>query len=796
MSLEESILTFMRQRSYVPQNADELAETLQLDKKGKKRLYKTLSHLLKKGVIAQVKKGRYVIPKDADLVTGIIKFKPSGAALLIPESDSEKVFDPYHIRSEDTDTALHGDLVLARLIAPQSLRPIYRKGKRVDPFQDGDKKFVKVIRILNRANTTVTGTLQKDTHYYYVIPDDPRFHKDILVNAPSETNLDPAPEINDKVVVCNIQWNHRYLNPIGEIDDVLGVSHTPNAELEALLHKYKLSPEFPPAVEREVKKLPSRVSDKDMKNRLDYRNVFTITIDPEDSKDFDDALSIEKITGGLTRVGVHIADVSAYVRPNTNLDKEAQARGNSTYLVEMVIPMLPHKLSSGLCSLIENENRLTKSVFLDFDKKGILKATSFANTVINSNKRLTYKQAYNFLFEDDLKKVRKTPMPPAHQTGFTGKNLASLPERELRDIQHCVKALWEIAEKLRKKRMQKGSLDLEMPEVKIYIDLDGYPDRIERVHNDESHQLIEEFMLSANEAVAKKLHEAGMPYISRVHDKPNAEKLEELGETLATFGVSMGDLTHRPEVVKLLEILKTHPQGHSLKVQFLRSLKQACYRAEAQGHYGLYKTFYTHFTSPIRRYSDLIVHRVFDEYMLKYQIQTAHKKLKHNYTQVQQNKLAKHLSLTEQNSTEAERESTKIKLIEFFEIENKRKEKRPFSAMIIDIRNHGMFVELQDSMAFGLIHISSLQDDLYTLTNNGNMICGRRNKRQYAVGQLVQVVVERVDRFKRQIDFRLHEDYVRKSPWGKTRPPFPNKGKKTFPDLSKKKKSRRNPQQQ
>jgi ribonuclease R len=304
--------------------------------------------------------------------------------------------------------------------------------------------------------------------------------------------------------------------------------------------------------------------------------------------------------------------------------------------------------------------------------------------------------------------------------------------------------------------MRNGSLDLDMPEVKIFVDAQGYADRLERIEQDESHQLIEEFMLAANEAVARVTRQHRLPALYRVHDDPDEEKLQEYRKELATFGVTVGDLTQRGEISRLLNVLKTHPQGYTLRTQLLRSLRKAVYRASADGHYGLAKQDYTHFTSPIRRYADLVVHRVFDQYLVKHLGQAAPRGFQFGYNVARMESLAQHLSLTEQNSTEAERESQKVKLLEFFEREAAKKKKTVFAGIITDVRNHGLFVELPDAMTFGLIHLSTLRDDLYQLNNAGTALVGRRSKRRLELGQKIGVVTERVDRFKRQIDFRLN----------------------------------------
>ena len=444
-------------------------------------------------------------------------------------------------------------------------------------------------------------------------------------------------------------------------------------------------------------------------------------------------------------VGIHIADVSSYVKAGTAIDREARTRGNSTYLVGTVIPMLPEKLSNGLCSLVEAQDRLCKAVFLTFDAGFRIRDTDYANTVIRSRKRLTYKQAYALLFEDNLEKIRSMPVPPKHQTGSTGRALRELEDWELSDLQMWIRSLWRIASVLRKDRMAHGSLDLDMPETKIFVDPQGYADRLERIEQDESHQLIEEFMLAANEAVARLTRSNKLPSLYRVHDQPDAEKLNDYRQFVSTFGIRVGDLTRREEVVKLLGILKTHPQGYTLRTQFLRSLKKACYRATPDGHYGLHKKDYTHFTSPIRRYSDLVVHQVLQSYLVKGAV-------RHDIRGI--NQLAEHLSLTEINSSDAERESVKIKLLEFFERELAKKKRTAFAAIITDVRRHGFFIELVESMTFGFVSSDSLGDDYYQLNPEGNALVGRRKHRAYELNGRLDVVVDKVDRFKRVIDFR------------------------------------------
>lgn len=756
MEIRQKLLVLLGAKNYVPMRRMEIVNTLKLNRDQTKEFHALLDRMLDRGEVAQVKKDRLCIPRDADLVSGRILFRQTGSATLLPDSEPGLgMAEGYPVSAEDTGVAMHGDQVLARI--NQRTRRPYRGGGRSKPLpQDPDKKpGVRVIRILKRARSTITGTFDQGRHACFVIPDDPRIIKDILVPDPCNSGILPFPKKGDKVVVKLLEWEQRHINPEGELIEVLGRTHEPDAEFKAILYKYDLNPKFPAAVEKQIGNIPNKVRPQDIGDRLDCRNTFTFTIDPDDAKDFDDALSLEELDSEKVRIGVHIADVSAYVKPGSPLDVEAQERGNSTYLVGTVIPMLPHALSNGLCSLVEAEDRLTKSCFITFSPKAEILDVEFANTIIRSNKRLTYAQAHAFMNEEDLDKIRATPLPPKHQTGSTGRSLLDLSDDEMRTLQQHVGGLWKIASQLRPKRFRKGSLDLEMTEVKLYVDKDGYADRIEKQFHDESHQLIEEFMLAANEQVAREMKRQSFPCLYRVHDEPEEEKLNELRETMLSFGVSCGNLNKPREMTALLKKLKDHPQGYTLKVHVLRSLKQAQYRASADGHYGLAKPDYTHFTSPIRRYSDLVVHRVLDTYLCKINADSSADQPDVRYSQGKLDSLGDHLCLTERNSVDAERESVKTKLLEFYERQLAKDDEQHFKAVITDVKNHGLFIELTDSLAFGMVHISTLDNDFYHPNDEGTALVGRRKKQVFALGQHIMVTVERVDRFKRQIDFRV-----------------------------------------
>jgi ribonuclease R len=760
MDIKAKIIELLARPDYAPAKASELVALLELSADAHKAIDEALAELLAAGAVVTIKQDKLCLPRDADLRVGRINFRQSGAAILIPEDGSDAIGVP----AEETGVALQGDTVLVRLL-PQGKSSWRGKGSRSAGASEGPT--ARVIRILRRARHQITGTLQRAKQLFHVIPDDPRIVRNIIVADPKSSSLKPAPKVGDKVVVRLEEWKQRHLNPQGEITEVIGRSHQPLTEHAALFITYALEKSFPEAVATQAKQVSVPVGESEVEGRLDLRQMPVFTIDPDDAKDFDDALHLERLEGGRLRVGIHIADVSAYVRPGSHLDREAQRRGNSTYLVGEVVPMLPHELSSGVCSLKEAEDRLTKSVLVTFGPKGEVEKVDFARSVIRSIKRLTYKQAKLFLDEDDLEKIRQAPPPPAHQTGFAGRPLKAMGAQEMKLLQSHIRQMWSIAKRLRQQRMRSGSLDLEMPEAKIYIDAEGYPDRIERVSHDESHQLVEEFMLMANEAVAEALNRQNFPCIHRVHPKPEAEKLDELRDNLQQMGIKVGDLNNSREVAKFLLLTREHPKGVFLRGLFLRSLKQACYRASPDGHFGLSKTDYTHFTSPIRRYADLIVHRVFDAYLYRNALPTAPKVLEATYNVASLQRIAEHISQTEQNSTEAERQSVKNRLLEYFERESKRTPRRAFEAVITDVKNHGFFVELVESMAFGFIHVSGLTNDFYMLSADGQSLVGRKTQMSFAIGDKVRVEVAQVDRFKRQIDFVL----LRAE--GQTQPPIP-----------------------
>ncbi|HEY3660102.1 MAG TPA: ribonuclease R [Candidatus Udaeobacter sp.] len=714
--IREQILALLSRKDYRPLNRIEIAKKIGVSGGTRVALRRTLRDIERAGDIARIRKDRYVLPAEADLVTGKLSINPAGYGFLTSEKSGESdVFIP----AENIGTAMHGDRVVAR-ISPES--PAGRiKGRR-----EG-----RVIRILERAHDTVVGTLQRSRNFYYVVPDDPRFVHDIYVRPVTDAREDRRseiePTVGDKVVVRLDNWQSRHVNPEGEIIEVLGPASAPGVDVLSVVRKYHLPTEFPSEVLKQAEHNPESVDAQQTAGREDLRNQFIVTIDPDDARDFDDAINVEKLTNGGWQLGVHIADVAAYVEPGSALDREARRRGNSVYLPDRVIPMLPERLSNGVCSLKPGVDRLTHSVFIQFDKRGVPKSARFARSVIRSAHRLTYKEAFAIL--------------------------TSPPHDRLAERLHLA---WELAALLRRKRFEHGALELDFPEVKVWIDADGKPVRLERVENDESHQLIEEFMLVANEMVARELKKLAIPTIYRVHENPDPEKLAEYREFALSFGYKVGDLTHRAELQRLLAEVSGKPEEQALKVGLLKSLKRARYDPQPLGHYGLAKTNYLHFTSPIRRYADLVVHRALGRARSP-SAPDGLPRLRDPYhpSMAEIASIAEHISTTERNAAEAEIDATQMKKLEFFQQQLAGRKPQMFSATVVDVRNYGLMVELPDALLTGLVHVSSLTDDFYVFEPARHQLIGRRSRKTFKVGDKLSVFVARVDIFKRQVDFAI-----------------------------------------
>ena len=687
--MENQILKQLGLCDYAPANVPELLHQLGLAPNRQQELQHELRELETAGRIARIKGNRYILPGEADLIPGRIRMNRAGKGFLQPD---DAMLKEIAIPENATLTALHEDHVLVRRDRPES------------------KNTGTVIRVLKRHRTKIVGTFQKSSRFLYVVPDDPRMPHDIYVPEPRDVGR--PPQIGDKVVVELREWESRNANPEGEIIEVLGAPDEEGVDMLSVLRQYDLPLHFPKTVLAEARAIGSEVRPEEIAGREDCRRHQVVTIDPDDAKDFDDAICLQRISAEQWKLWVHIADVSHYVKPGTPLDDEAAKRGNSTYLVDRVIPMLPEALSNELCSLKPNVDRLTKCVEFLVAHDGRVLATKFYPAVIHSQRRFAYREVLEILQRKPVGEI----------------------ERMLHDAN-------ELAQKIRRLRFKAGSLELDFPESKIRLDDHGRITRIEKVENDISHQLIEECMLLANEAVATRLMALNLKAIYRVHENPDERRLREYRDEVLSHHVPCGNLSKPHEVQKLLSKLGTLPIGQALKIGFLKSLMRARYDVQPLGHYGLAKKKYTHFTSPIRRYADLVVHRALFQHR-----HGAAKSLKET---------AEHISVTERNSADAERDSKDVKLFAFLKAQLASGEPTCYPALVTDLRNFGFFVDVTGLAMSGLVPLSTIEDDFYIYDEQRNHLIGRRTRRIIRLGDKVEVQVAKVDTFKKQVDFRL-----------------------------------------
>jgi ribonuclease R len=710
--MEEAVLRLLGRKDYSPSDFPQLRARLGVTEEA--GLRKALAALEQSGQIIRTKGNRYIPSREADLISGVLRVNRQGKGFLDPD---DPTVAEIVVPESATSTALNGDRVLVRRDITRGRRPSGR-----------EQATGAVVRILERKRSQIVGTLQRSRQFLFVIPDDPRIPHDIYVTPARPAGR--AAQIGDKVVVDLKAWESRHTNPEGEITEVLGSPETEGVDMLSVLRQYNLSAPFPKKALHEAAATArthprGEPSPDELRGRVDCRGHCVVTVDPDDAKDFDDAICLERDAPNQWKLWVHIADVSHYVRPGSALDEEARARGNSTYLVDRVVPMLPEALSNDLCSLNPAVERLTKCVEFLLSNEGRVLAAKFYPAVIRSRRRLTYKETLNLL-----------QRPPA-----------SDPVEEMLHHAHA------LAQRLRRARFQAGSLALDFPETKIRLDARGRVLRIEKNENDVSHQLIEEFMLLANEAVATRLMALRRPALYRVHEPPDETRLAEYRDDVVSHNIQCGDLARRPEVQKLLTRLDGLPIGPALKIGFLKSLMRARYAVDPLGHYGLNKPKYTHFTSPIRRYADLVVHRaLFDSIKMS----------AHGLAPV-----AKHLSETERNSADAERDSKDLKLFAYLGSQIKSGQLETYSALVIDVRNFGFFVDVPPLGMSGLVHLSSVEDDFYVFDATRNQLVGRRTRRVIRLGDKVTVQVRKVDTFKKQVDFQLTQPPPKARPGGR-----------------------------
>ena len=706
------LLDLIYDKAYVPMKAKEIAMLLSIPKSQRGELEEVLSALTAEGKIGISKRGKYGRPETFSL-TGIFSGNARGFGFVTVEGQEQDVFIP----EEKTGGALHGDKVQIFIE-----REAGAKGRAEGA----------VLRILEHANREVVGFYQKNKTFGFVIPDNRRIAMDIFI----PQGQDMGAVTGHKVVVCITDFGDGRKKPEGKIVEILGHVNDPGTDILSLVRAYGLPEQFPEEVLREAGQAPD-VSAGDLAGRLDLRDLPTVTIDGEDAKDLDDAVTLEMNSGGNYILGVHIADVSHYVREGSALDAEAFRRGTSVYLVDRVIPMLPHSLSNGICSLNAGEDRLALSCIMEITPDGTITDHRIAETVVRVDRRMTY-TAVNAILTDG-------GIEPDGSGG-------SCPEAEAyREFVPMFLKMQKLADILRARRRRRGAIDFDFPESKILLDGEGRPLAIEPRQRNAATKLIEDFMLAANETVAEDYFWQALPFLYRTHDRPDPEKIKALGIFINNFGyhirMQQGEI-HPKELQKLLDKLEGTSEEALLSRLVLRSMKQARYTTDCSGHFGLAARYYTHFTSPIRRYPDLQIHRIIKENLRG---GLAEERRAHYEAILPQ--AAIQSSALERRAEEAERETEKLKKCQYMS----RFVGEEFAGVISGITNWGFYVELPNTVE-GLVRMSDLADDYYIFDEKNYELVGERTRKTYKLGQSVRVTVSGTDPVLRSVDFVLAED--------------------------------------
>lgn len=697
---KQILLDVIRSEQYVPMKLKELAIVLNVPKSEREELKEVLDALLAEGKIGISKKGKYGKPAS-NILTGKYEGTAKGFGFVIVDGEEEDIF----ISESNANGALNGDTVQVALRSS-------RTGKR----REGE-----IIHIVEHAVTEVVGLFQKNKNFGFVTPDNAKLGKDIFI--PLEKSKGAVS--GHKVVVRISDYGDDNRKPEGVVKEIIGHVNDPGTDILSVVKGLGIPMEFPAEVMKQTEQVPDEVGGKEMAGRMDLRNVLMVTIDGEDAKDLDDAVSLT-VENGKRILGVHIADVSAYVTENSPLDKEAVKRGTSVYLVDRVIPMLPHKLSNGICSLNAGEDRLALSCIMEIDEKGNVVSHKIAETVVKIHKRMDYTTVNKIIEHHDEQAIAD------HQ-----------------DVADMLMKMNELALLLREKRHKRGSIDFDFPETKIILDEKGVPIEIKPYERNLATKLIEDFMLIANETVAEDYFWQELPFVYRTHDNPDAEKMLKLGMFINNFGYAIkGEQDiHPKELQKLLERIAGTKEEVLISRLTLRSMKQARYTTQCSGHFGLATKYYCHFTSPIRRYPDLQIHRIIKENLRG---GLSEKRIRHYETIL--NEIANSASITERRADEAERDTDKIKKVEYME----KHIGEVFEGVISSITTWGIYVELPNTVE-GMIRVNDLSDDYYYYDEDNYEMVGKETGRTFKLGQKVSVEVAKTDKLARQIDFLLYE---------------------------------------
>ncbi|PLS06931.1 ribonuclease R [Neobacillus cucumis] len=700
----EKLLQYMRDEAYKPLTVQELEEAFGIqDSADFKEFVKALVQMEEKGLVVRTRSNRYGLPQKMNLIRGKLIGHSKGFAFVTPD---EPGMDDIFIPPGETNTAMHGDTVLARVSSETS----------------GQRREGSIIRIIERGVQQIVGTYVESKSFGFVIPDDKKFASDIFI----PKNASKGAVEGHKVVVKLVTYPEGRKSAEGEVIEILGHKNDPGVDILSVIHKHGLPMAFPDNVLKQANETPDTIDESELDNRRDLRNETIVTIDGADAKDLDDAVTVSKLENGNYKLGVHIADVSYYVKEGTPIDVEAADRATSVYLVDRVIPMIPHRLSNGICSLNPRVDRLVLSCEMEISPEGTVVSHEIFQSVIKTTERMTYYDVNRILTEKD------------EETRARYESL--VPMFELME---------ELAAILRNKRMMRGAIDFDFKESKVLVDEEGKPTDVVLRERSVAERLIEEFMLAANETVAEHFHWLEVPFIYRIHEDPKEDKLRRFFEFITNFGYIVkgtANEVHPRALQEIIEEVQGKPEEMVVSTVMLRSMQQAKYDPESLGHFGLATEFYTHFTSPIRRYPDTIVHRLIRTYLIEGKLDEATRE-KWN---AQLPEIAQHSSKMERRAVDAERETDELKKAEYME----DKIGVEYDGIISSVTNFGMFVELPNTIE-GLVHVSYMTDDYYRFDERHYAMIGERTGNVFRIGDEITVRVVKVNKDERSIDFEI-----------------------------------------
>ena len=707
MGLKEVILNFMKEEAYKPMEIPEIAKIFNINKNEYKSFKKAIKTMEKEGLLARDESDKLGLAQRMGVITGKIEIHDRGFGFLIP--DIEGIKDLF-IAKTNLMGAMNGDRVVAKIIKEG------RNRKRTEGI---------IINIVERVNKNIVGIYEDNKSFGFVLPEDKRIQNDIFISKKDRNGAKKG-----QIVMVEItRWpDGKRKNPEGKVVEILGRPGDKGIDIDIIIRKYNLPEDFPPSVLNSALDIEDFITEDEIKGRLDLRNIKMVTIDGEDAKDLDDAVSIERLENGNFKLGVHIADVTHYVKERSVIDKEAFKRATSVYLIDRVIPMLPKKLSNGICSLNPKVDRLTLSCIMEVNRQGKVVNHTIAQSVIKTNERMTYTDVTKILRDNDVELIER-----------------------YKDLVDDFKAMEELCKILRKKRLDRGAIDFDFEECKIILDEKGKTIDIKPYERAIANRMIEEFMLLANETVAEHMEKLKVPFVYRIHENPDAEKLEKFKAFIYNLGyndITWGEEVNPKALQRVLDKFKGENEETIISTLLLRSMMQARYSPESAGHFGLAADYYCHFTSPIRRYPDLQIHRIIKEYLNKELTENRSKKLVSIVDSA-----AKQSSEMERVAQEAEREVDDLKKAEYM----KDRIGEIFEGMISSVTGFGAFVELPNTIE-GLVHITSFRDDYYIYDEDRLILIGERNKKIYRLGDKLKVLCSKVDILSREVYFEIVED--------------------------------------